>query len=164
MRPDHDLYFLLIARTVALRSTCISRSVGCVLTNRDHNILSTGYNGNASGVPNCIDTQCKRPNAESGKDLHLCEALHAEMNSLLQCHDVREIDTAYVTSSPCLTCVKLLMNTPCRRIMFLDEYPNNPSEPLWTQIGREWVHYKPSITQGTVLFGLSQLHKELRRT
>lgn len=140
MRPDKDLYFLTIARAVSLRSSCLSRPVGCVLVNDKFNIISTGYNGNAAGVSNCLDASCRRAGSKSGENLHLCEALHAEMNALLQCPDTYNIHTAYVTVSPCIACTKLLMNTSCKRIVFMDQYPHTRSEGLWKLCGREWIH------------------------
>ena len=56
---------------------------------------------------------------------------------LLQCRNVWEIDTVYCTASPCLTCVKLLMNTSCRRIVFAEEYPHADASGLWLQSGNE---------------------------
>lgn len=50
-----------------------------------------------------------------------CEAVHAEQNALLQCYDKLWIDTCYVTRSPCSNiCVKELLNTSCRRIVFAE--------------------------------------------
>jgi dCMP deaminase len=53
MRPTKIEYFLAIAKVVATRSTCLRRSVGCVLVDKRGHILSTGYNGVASGQPHC---------------------------------------------------------------------------------------------------------------
>ena len=138
MRPDRDTYFLSIAAAVSPRASCRSRAVGCVLTNSDHNILSTGYNGPASGMDYC--TPCYRRGYKSGEGLELCVAIHAEQNALLQCPNTASIYTAYVTNSPCLTCVKLLMNTKCERIVFLSEYPQTQPKELWESVGREWIH------------------------
>jgi dCMP deaminase len=74
----------------------------------------------------------------SGTDLDACKAIHAEQNALLQCRDVRELHTCYVTASPCITCTKLLMNTGAQRIVFLDAYPHPASGDLWTSTGRAW--------------------------
>jgi dCMP deaminase len=144
MRVSHDNYFLTIALAVARRSSCLSRQVGTVLVDNRNHILSTGYNGYASGTANCVDTGiCARAGAESGTKLNLCEAIHGEANSLLQAPNVYVIETAYVTTSPCKECVKLLMNTSCKRIVFINPYPNHEvSQTLWESVGREWVHYK----------------------
>ncbi len=66
--------------------------------------------------------------------LEQCEAIHAEANALLQCRDVEDIKTAYVTASPCIHCTKLLMNTGCMRIVFSERYPGHEvCEKLWTE-------------------------------
>lgn len=52
-RPDRDTYFLQIAQVVSTRSTCLRRSVGCVLVDSRGHILSTGYNGVPAGQVHC---------------------------------------------------------------------------------------------------------------
>lgn len=147
MRPDKDTYFLRMAKLVSTRSTCYRRNVGCVLTNSRGHVLSTGYNGVASGQPHCnyanedmsvkiYPNACNGATATSGTQLDTCEAIHAEQNALLQCKDVFEIDTAYVTTSPCMTCVKLLLNTSCNRIVFSDAYSHIEAIELWKRNGR----------------------------
>ena len=124
MRPTQDEYFMEIAKVVAKRSTCARRSVGCVLMDQRKHILATGYNGVAAGRPHCIDEPCPGACSESGTDLDLCEAIHAEQNALLQCPDVGGITVCYVTVFPCVHCTKLLLNTGCRKIVYAQEYPN----------------------------------------
>jgi deoxycytidylate deaminase len=48
------------------------------------------------------------------------------------------IHTAYVTASPCMTCCKLLLNTSCQRIVYVEEYPHSAAKDLWTGTGRSW--------------------------
>ena len=173
MRPSRDAYFLELTRLIATRSTCLRRAVGCVLVNARGHVLATGYNGVAAGLPHCNESfyeddegvlhdesiegaqRLVHPRAcvgafradgkrwSSGKNLEGCEAIHAEQNALLQCRDVWEIDTAYVTVSPCLTCVKLLLNTACRRIAFTERYAaphHDAAASLWQQSGkRSWI-------------------------
>jgi len=145
MRPDIDIWGLMLASVVARRGTCVRRKVGCVLMDARGHILSTGYNGRAAGLPHCLDTggahdrACVGARHPSGTGLDLCEAIHAEQNALLQCRDVNQISTCYVTTAPCITCVKLLLNTSCRTIIFTDQYPHKASQVLWVESGREWL-------------------------
>ncbi len=141
MRPSKDTYFLSMALLASSRATCSRRSVGCILTNERGHVLATGYNGVAAGCAHCIDAPCPGANLPSGTGLDSCQAIHAEQNALLQCKNVFEIDTAYITASACVTCTKLLMNTSCKRIVFLDEYPQPDAKVLWESVGREWVKY-----------------------
>lgn len=136
-RPTRDYVNMKITRAVSMRSTCARRKVGCVLINDKGHVLSTGYNGVAAGLPHCLEgIPCKGANHESGKGLDECEALHAEQNALLQCKDVYEIDTCYTTTQPCIHCIKLLLNTSCKRIVYLDAYPHEHAERLWHDAGR----------------------------
>ena len=162
MRPDRDTWAMAMAVVTAQRRTCLRRAVGCVLLNARGHVLSTGYNGVAAGQPHCNERvakpgalvpigvvpkyflathtphECSGAHAPSGTNLDGCQAIHAEQNALLQCRDVYAIDTAYVTASPCMTCVKLLLNTSCQRIVYLEEYPHSASKDLWEGSGRKW--------------------------
>ncbi len=146
-RISVDEYFLRAAEWATLRGTCARRKVGCVLTNHRSHILATGYNGVASGAPHCIEPahSCPGAKAPSGTGLDLCEAIHAEQNALLQCHNVFEIHTCYVTHSPCITCVKLIAGTSCQRIVFREKYAHDDaSKALWMKLRRHsphsWIH------------------------
>jgi dCMP deaminase len=159
MRPSRDEWAISLARQTSLRATCVRRQVGCVLLNARGHVLATGYNGVASGLPHCNEAHfqvgqhenghcfvtrpeypfaCKGADLPSGTGLDSCQAIHAEQNALLQCHDVYQIHTAYITTSPCVTCVKLLLNTSCERIVFVEPYPHSESEKLWVAAGRKW--------------------------
>ena len=138
MRPSVDEYFLRMAELVATRSTCVRRSVGCVLTDEHHHVLATGRNGVASGLPHCHEQRCPGADLPSGQGLHLCEAIHAETNALVQCRDVDRIHTVYCTASPCVHCMRLILGTGAKRIVFRTEYPHAESERLATSAGIEW--------------------------
>lgn len=135
-RPNIDVYMMGMAMMAASRATCVRRSVGCVLVNRLNHILATGYNGVPRGMVHCAIIRCPGANAPSGQSLDGCMATHAEQNALLQCGDVDQITTAYVTAQPCITCIKLLMNTGCQRIVYLEPYPHPTAQSLWSQVGR----------------------------
>ena len=144
-------YFMRIAEVVATQATCLRRAVGCVLVNSRGHIRATGYNGRAAGLLHCnmhdpmhktgYPHACKGAFAKSGEQLDSCEAIHAEQNALLQCPNVYDITACYVTVSPCITCVKLLMNTSCRAIYFREEYPYlEEARRLWLlNPERVWV-------------------------
>lgn len=156
-RPTLDQYLMGVARLAATRTTCIRRGVGCVLANKRGHILAVGYNGVASGLPHCNEEHELKPYHEGPSNRHLmperpyacsgyqlppgqdsCEAVHAEQNALLQCRDPWEVETAYVTLSPCKACLKLLLNTGCKRIVFLEEHVDPLPKELWLKAGRVW--------------------------
>jgi dCMP deaminase len=132
-----------MAVLVGSRGTCLRRQVGCVLVNSRKHVLATGYVGTPAGFPHCEEIGCLREETESGMDLYKCRSVHAEMNALLQCRNVFEIDTAYITCSPCVICTRLLLNTSCQRIIFLEEYPQPEAKELWLTTFRHWIKYGP---------------------
>ena len=154
-RPTRDEWGLRLAEVTASRATCLRRSVGCILVDKRGHILATGYNGVAAGQAHCNEITMSRtvtsfttgyyknacPGAYSlsGTNLDGCQAIHAEQNALLQCRDVWEIETCYTTASPCITCVKLLLNTSCQRIVFREAYPHSDAQVLWENAGRVWL-------------------------
>jgi deoxycytidylate deaminase len=61
------------------------------------------------------------------------------MNMLKFCADIMAIDTVYLTTSPCRTCIKSLANTGCHRLVFRNEYPHPEAKSFWLRLpGREW--------------------------
>ena len=137
-----------MAELVSTRATCIRRSVGCVLVDARKHVLATGYNGVAAGLPHCnmydplhetgYPHACKGAFMPHGTGLDCCQAIHAEQNALLQCKDVYEIDTCYVTTTPCIHCTKLLLNTSCKTIVAPEVY-DKEAVKFWVDAGRELV-------------------------
>jgi dCMP deaminase len=125
---------MAMALIVAKRGTCPRRQVGCVLVDFNNHVVATGYNGAAKGSPHCIDTPCPGANYPPGQGYDECQAIHAEQNALLQCKDVYSIKTAYVTTTPCTTCTKLLLNTSCQDVYFFTRHGSwDEAESLWAQ-------------------------------
>ena len=142
-RPNKTTYFLAMAKLVSTRGTCARRRVGCVLVDKYGLVLATGYNGNGRGQGHCIDKPCEGAKYKSGEGLEKCEAIHAEQNAILQCKNTEHIEKAYITLSPCVTCVKLLLNTSCKEIVYLEDYVNKDAERIWKNANRLW---KPATT------------------
>lgn len=125
-RPSWDEYFMEIAKVVSRRSNCSRRSVGAVLE-KNHHILSAGYNGTPRRVENCFAGGCPRCSGKVASGTHLDECLcaHAEQNAICQaaCFGVPiEGSTIYVTISPCLTCAKLIINAGIREVVYGGDY------------------------------------------
>lgn len=140
LRPTIDMVMMNTALLWKDRSTCARRSVACVLADKEGRVLSIGYNGVAKGLPHCNEgNECEGAKLAVGADK--CEGIHAEQNAILQCNDIDRLYTAYVTLSPCRSCIKLLLNTPCQRIVFMKEWDDTFSRSLWLATGREWIRY-----------------------
>lgn len=120
-------YFMTITRQVAERSTCNRAKVGAVIV-RDKNILATGYNGAPAGMPHCTDVGCliyesKTPNGEVEENCF--RTIHAEINAIAQAAKngaiIRE-GSIYITHTPCIHCLKVLVNTGIKNIYYEKSY------------------------------------------
>ena len=138
-RPPVDFYFLRMAFLVSERGTCARRKVGCVFVNKRNHVIATGYNGNPSGFMHCIRQPCDGAKSKRGEDLDKCQAIHAEQNALLQCKDVYDIDRVYTTLEPCVHCIKLLLNTSAKQIIFGEKYVHDLARSLWEISGRGYT-------------------------
>ena len=85
IRKDKDNYYLDIADTVLMRSTCLRRKYGAIIVLNDE-IIATGYNGAPRGRKNCADlNKCLRAAMDipSGERYELCRSVHAEANAII---------------------------------------------------------------------------------
>ena len=128
-RPSYDEYFMEMAHVVAKRSTCLRRKVGAILVKEKH-ILSTGYNGAPKGHKHCSETGCLRENLNipSGQRHELCRGLHAEQNAIIQAAVFGvsiKGSVLYCTNTPCVVCVKMLINAGVTEIIYSGEYPDD---------------------------------------
>lgn len=138
-RPDIDEYFLKIALVVAERSTCLRHHVGAVAV-KDKHILSTGYNGAAAGLKDCLELGCLRNelNIPSGTRHEICRAIHAEQNVIIQAslHGVSlEGATIYCTHTPCILCAKMLVNARIKRFVSFGKYSDDAFGELFKEAG-----------------------------
>ncbi len=140
-RPDIDEYFLKIASVVAERSTCLRHHMGAVGV-KDKHILSTGYNGAAAGLKDCLELGCLRNelNIPSGTRHEICRAIHAEQNVIIQAslHGVSlEGATIYCTHTPCILCAKMLVNARIKRFVSFGKYSDDGFIELFKEAGIE---------------------------
>ena len=138
-RPSIDEYFLKIASVVAERSTCLRHHVGAVSV-RDKHILTTGYNGAAAGLRDCLELGCLRDELgiPSGTRHEICRAIHAEQNVVIQAalHGVSLLGaTIYCTHSPCVLCAKMLINARIARVVTYGTYADETFRDLFVEAG-----------------------------
>jgi len=127
-RPSPDDYFMTIAMAVRRRANCLGNRVGAVIV-RDRRIISTGYNGTPSGLPNCLDGGChrcaQRQQYPSGTGYDLCICVHAEQNALLAAARFGiavEGGTLYSTLRPCFGCTKELLQAKIDKVVYLHDW------------------------------------------
>ncbi len=143
-RPSWDEYFMTITRQVAERSTCLRAKVGAVIV-RDRSILATGYNGAPAGMPHCLDVGCllyRSTNPAGDEEENCFRTIHAEINAIAQAarHGARiEGADIYVTHTPCIHCLKVLVNTGVRRIFYERPYKIETIAELRERSGVELI-------------------------
>jgi dCMP deaminase len=129
-RISWNSYFMNIAKLVAERSTCNRAKVGAVIV-KERNIIATGYNGAPSGLPHCLDAGCliyisRNPDGEEEENCF--RTIHAEINAIAQAakHGISITDAdIYITASPCIQCLKVLINVGIRNIFYFKPYKIN---------------------------------------
>jgi dCMP deaminase len=141
-RPSWHEYFMQITALVSTRATCLRRKVGAVIV-RDKRILTTGYNGPPDGITHCEDRGgCLREELgiPSGQRMELSRAIHAEQNAIIQAAKIGisiQDSTLYVTTHPCFTCAKMLINAGVKEIIYKEGYPDEFAKEILEEAGVE---------------------------
>jgi len=132
-RISWDDYFFSIVDLVSQRSVCLKHQIGAVIV-KDNQILSTGYNGPASGIEHCIT--CPILDTPHGVNRNLCPAVHAEMNALvLAAKRGISVDgaTLYCSYFPCSLCASCLITAGIAEIVFLHGYTDALNTKILSQ-------------------------------
>ena len=111
-RPNWDEYFMDIARAVALRSEDPSSKVGCVIVDKNNRPISFGYNGFVAG--------CNERGESFERPMKYNLVIHGEMNALLFAKQDLKDAKVYCTHAPCDNCLKHLLQSGIRYIIFDD--------------------------------------------
>ena len=121
--PLYEVY-MRMAEELAKRSSCRRLQVGTVITDASlANVLGIGYNGNARGLPNRCDSE------EPGR----CGCIHSEMNALVKAPGLVERKVVFVTTSPCVMCAKLIVQSGVSHVFYRSAY----REPVGLDVLRE---------------------------
>lgn len=110
-----DYRYLRMAHIWAENSYCQRRKVGALIV-KDKMIISDGYNGTPVGFENVC---------EDDNDHTKPYVLHAEANAITkvaQSNNSSRDATLYVTSSPCIECAKLIIQSGIKRVVFSEVY------------------------------------------
>ncbi|HDR90566.1 MAG TPA: dCMP deaminase family protein [Bacteroidetes bacterium] len=116
-QEQYDRRYLEMARIWSQNSYCRRRKVGALIV-KNKMIISDGYNGTPAGFEN----QC-----EDEAGVTKPYVLHAEANAITKVaksNNSSEGATLYVTSSPCMECSKLIIQSGIKRVVYCDTYRN----------------------------------------
>ena len=97
-------------------------------------IISDGYNGTPSGFEN----EC-----EDDHDTTKSYVLHAEANAITKVaksNNSSDGSTLYITTSPCMECSKLIIQSGIIRVVYQEKYRITDGLDLLERAGIELVH------------------------
>lgn len=113
-----------LALEVRTWSSCTRDQVGAVVLSAEHDVIATGFNDTAAGLPNCGDGGCPRAaraDVVPGQAyLDEDECLHAEDNALQRAGLLARGATLYVTRPPCGTCQRRAKTAGIVRTVVVD--------------------------------------------
>ena len=142
-----DEYYMGVATLSAQRSKDPSTQVGACIVNRDHKILSMGYNGMPVGCSDDLMAWDRDGGPLDTKYLYVC---HAELNAILNNDGGSLKDTIiYVTLFPCNECAKAMIQCGIREVVYWhDKYADTPavqaSKKMFEMAGVVCRPYVPS--------------------
>jgi dCMP deaminase len=121
-----DQYFMGVALLSALRSKDPNTQVGACIVNQKKRIVGIGYNGLPYG---CQDDSFPWDNKGDFLETKYPYIVHAEANAILNANALLDNCTLYVSLFPCHECVKLIIQSGIREIVFLsDKYRDSESD------------------------------------
>ena len=132
-----DSRYLRMAKIWAENSYCERRKVGALLV-KDKMIISDGF----SGTPQGFENVCEDENGNTKSYV-----LHAEANAITkvaQTSNSSRNATLYVTTSPCIECAKLIIQSGITRVVFSEVYRLTDGIQLLKRAGIECVYLKDS--------------------
>jgi dCMP deaminase len=127
-----DKRYLEMARIWAMNSYCKRRQVGALIV-KGKMIISDGYNGTPAGFENVCEDE---------NNVTKPYVLHAEANAITKVaksNNSSEDSTLYITSSPCMECSKLIIQSGIRRVVYSNKYHNTDGLELLKRAGIELV-------------------------
>ncbi len=132
-QSQFDKRYLEMARIWAQNSYCERRKVGALIV-KDKMIISDGYNGTPAGFENVCEDE---------NELTKPYVLHAEANAITKVaksNNSSEGATLYITTSPCLECAKLIIQSGIVRVVFSENYRIQDGVELLKRAGIEVVY------------------------
>ena len=116
-----DEYFMAIAKLSCMRSKDPNTQVGACIVGSDNRILSIGYNGAPNGFKDSEFPWERNGTMLETKYAFVC---HGEMNAILNYRGSRkDLENAkiYVDLFPCNECVKLIIQSGIKEVIYLED-------------------------------------------
>ena len=113
-----DQYFMGLAHLSAMRSKDPNTSVGAVIVDDKHRVVSIGYNGMPYG---CSDDIYPWDREGDLLDTKYPYVVHAELNAILNAGRSLKDCTLYVSLFPCNECAKAIIQSGIKKIIYEDD-------------------------------------------
>ncbi|MCF0116667.1 MAG: dCMP deaminase family protein [Bacilli bacterium] len=142
-----DEYFMGIAFLSALRSKDPSTQVGACIVDKDHKVVSIGYNGMPIGADENVLPWGHGQGLDS-KYLYVC---HAEFNAILNTKNASLKDCIiYVSLFPCNECAKGIIQSGIKEVVYVsDKYADNDiykaSKRMFDMCGVKYRQYEGKL-------------------
>lgn len=120
-KPKWDEYFMAMAILISMRSIDTSQKNGCVIVDENNKVLSIGYNGFPRGSKDHLI-----PLTRPEKYLFI---EHAEKNAILNKQFDIDNSTLYVTAHPCLACIRSILQSGIKRVVYLNKIKTRSITP-----------------------------------
>lgn len=121
-----DEYFMGVAMLSSMRSKDPNTQVGACIVNQNKRIVGIGYNGLPFG---CSDDSFPWNRDGDFLDTKYPYVVHAEPNAILNATNDLNGATLYVSLFPCNECMKLIIQSGIKEIVYLDDkYNGTPTD------------------------------------
>ena len=146
-----DDYFMGVAILSSYRSKDPNTKVGaCIVNPNTKRVISMGYNGMPNGCSDQDFPWTKTSDNES--ETKYPYVVHAELNAILNAKTSVDGCYIYVTRSPCSECMKAIIQSGIKKIIYKDEYKkesemNKATKKMIQYTGIISEQYKPTGKQ-----------------
>lgn len=131
-QKQFDIRYLRMAQIWSQNSYCKRKQVGALIV-KEKMIISDGYNGTPVGFDNSCEDDVFNTKTY---------VLHAEANAITKVaksNNSSDGATLYVTTSPCIECAKLIIQSGIVRVVFIEKYRNTEGLELLEKANIEIV-------------------------
>lgn len=131
-QEQFDRRYLEMAQIWGQNSYCVRRKVGALIV-KEKMIISDGYNGTPAGFENVCEDE---------EGITKSYVLHAEANAITKVaksNNSSDGATLYITTSPCIECAKLIIQSGIKRVVFSEKYRKQEGLKLLDRANIEMV-------------------------
>lgn len=147
MRHDMVVNRLLQTHIEARNSKCVKYQVGCIITDQNGRIISSGYNGTPPHMINC----CDRYHPDEMQQEHMRKdhtewsglyEIHAEVNAIVRANESLVNAVLFCTHTPCCECIKTIAATGIKRIICSGIYGKTNNKQIEAICSNAYINFE----------------------